>query len=234
MIDEAKALDRRFMIGHICRFETRTAMIKQRIMNGDLGDVVSVYARRNMSKAFQDQYSHSSRLFTTGVHDIDLILWLYGRLQPVEVYMKTINAHGKGDDVFWGMITMENGALGVVETNWNLPDATPWRGHVLLDVVGTQGAALSEIPGAGLTFWTDKSVEVPDTSYWPSVHGVTSGALRAEFEYFIRCIYNSEKVLIPRPEEAYQSIRVAHALLESARCGQPVRLQSDSHERLLE
>jgi predicted dehydrogenase len=100
----------------------------------------------------------------------------------------------------------------------------------LLDVVGTQGAALSEIPGDGLTFWTDKSVEVPDTSYWPSVHGATAGALRAEFEYFIKCITKNEKITIPRPEEAYQSIRIAHALLESAQCGKPIRLQPDMQQ----
>ncbi|RPI30769.1 MAG: gfo/Idh/MocA family oxidoreductase [Chloroflexota bacterium] len=224
MIDEAARLKRKFMVGHVCRFEPRSATIKQRIVNGDLGNVLTVYGRRNMCKAFLDQYSFSNRIFTTGVHDIDLILWYYEGIRPVEVYMKTMRAHGKGDDVFWAIITMENGSLGIVETNWCLPEATPWRGHILLDVVGTKGAALSEIPGNGLAFWTDTAVEIPDTSYWPSIHGATVGALRDEFNYFIRCLVEDRPVTIPYPEDAYQSIRIAHALIQSAQSGMPVQI----------
>lgn len=224
MIDEAARLHRKFMVGHVCRFEPRSAAIKQRITAGDLGQVYTVYGRRNMCKTFQEQYSYSNRLFTTGVHDIDLILWLYQGLKPVEVYMKTMHTQNQEDDIFWGMITMENGSLGIIETNWCLPQATPWRGHILLDVIGSKGAALGEIPGNGLAFWTDTAVEIPDTSYWPKLHGATVGALRDEFNYFIQCLIHDRPVTIPYPEDAYQSIRIAHALIESSKTGQPVRV----------
>lgn len=222
MIDAAARLRRKFMVGHVCRFEPRSAAMKQRIVAGDLGKVLTVYGRRNMCKSFQEQYSFSNRIFTTGVHDIDLILWFYEGLRPVEVYMKSMQAFGKGEDVFWGMITLENGSLGIIETNWCLPDATPWRGHILLDVIGTKGAALGEIPGNGLAFWTDQAVEIPDISYWPSLHGATVGALRDEFNYFIQCLIHDRPITIPSPEDAYNSIRIAQALIQSANSGKPV------------
>lgn len=224
MIDTAAKLDRKFMVGHVCRFDTRAAAVKERIDNGELGKVVAVYGRRNMSKAFLDQYSFSSRLYTTGVHDIDLILWYYAGLKPVEVYMKTLDVHGKGDDVFWGFITMENGSLGIIETNWSLPLATPWRGQVALEVIGTKGTALSEIPGNGLTLWTDEAVEIPDTSYWPVLHGATVGALRDEIGYFIRCIVEDQPITVPYPEDAYTTMRIAEALVRSSQEGKPIRV----------
>lgn len=225
MIAEAKRLNRKFMVGHVLRFDSRCAAVKDKIQKGELGKVVTVYGRRNMCKDFLDVYRFANRLFTTGVHEIDLILWYFEGRQPVEVYMKTMNVFGKGDDVFWGMITMEDGSLGVIETNWTLPSATPWRGHILLEVNGTKGCALAEVPGNGLSFWTDSQVLIPDTSYWPSVHGAVVGALRDEIAYFINCLLNDRPVEIPKTEDVLIGLRVAHALIQSASGNRPVRLE---------
>jgi predicted dehydrogenase len=223
IIDEAAKLNRKLMIGHILRFDTACAAVKERIVNGELGKVVTVYGRRNCVQGLIPRYSYSNRLYTTGVHDIDLILWYFEGRKPVEVYMKTMNALGQGDDVFWGMITMDDGSLGIVESNWLLPDVTPWRGHIVLEVIGTKGAALAEVPGNGLKFWTDR-VDVPDTNYWPTVHGATVGALRDEIAYFIRCVTEDKPITIPYPEDAYNGLRVAEALIRSSQQGQPIRL----------
>lgn len=224
IIDEAKRLNRKLMIGHILRFNTACAAIKDRIARGDLGRIATIYGRRNCARFLIPQYSHSNRLYTTGVHDIDLILWYYEGRRPVEVYMKSMNVLGQGDDVFWGMITMDDGSLGIIESNWLLPDATPWRGHVILEVIGTGGTALAEVPGNALTFWTD-SVEIPDTTYWPVVHGATVGALRDEISYFVRAVLEDRPITVLDPEEAYTGLRVAEALIRSSQAGTPIRLE---------
>ena len=226
MVAEAERLKRKLMVGHILRFDARCAAIKEAINRGELGRVVTVYGRRNMCQAFQKQYSHSNRLYTTGIHDIDLILWYFAGRRPIEVYMKTLAVCGQGDDVFWGMITMEDGSLGIVETNWLLPLATPWRGHIIMEVIGTKGASLLEVPGNGLSFWHDSQVHVPDTSYWPTVHGATVGALRDELIYFLRCVRKGRPIEIPQPAEAIASLVVAQALLRSAQQGRPIPLGS--------
>lgn len=222
MVEEAARLNRKLMVGHILRFDARCAAIKERIQRGGLGRVVTVYGRRNMARPFLDQYRYANRLYTTGVHDIDLILWYFEGRKPVEAYMKTMDVCGKGDDVFWGLITMEDGSLGAVETNWLLPAATPWRGHVLLEVIGTEGTALAEVPGNGLAFWSNQQVEVPDTGYWPSVHGITVGALRDEIAWFIRCLVEDRPIEIPRPAEVLAGLKVADALIRSSKEGHPV------------
>jgi len=220
----AQRQGRRLMVGHILRFDPRCAAIKESIERGELGQVVSVYGRRNQSLSMRAQYTKGNRLFTTGIHDIDLILWYFGGLKPVEVYLRSRDVGGLGDDLFWGMITMEDGSVGVVETVWLLPDSTPWRGHILTEVIGTQGTALLEVPGNGLGFWLEDRVTTPDTSYWPQVHGATVGALRDEIAYFIRCVTHDLPVEVPRHEEVLSALEVASALVRSAREGKPIRL----------
>jgi predicted dehydrogenase len=224
MVAEAQRLGRRLMVGHLLRFDTRCAAIKESIERGDLGRVVSVYGRRNMCASLRPQYNKANRLYTTGIHDIDLILWYFEGRQPVEVYMRSQDIGGLGDDLFWGMITMEDGAVGVVETVWLLPDSTPWRGHILAEVIGTEGTCLLEVPGNGLAFWLGDRVATPDTSYWPQVHGTTVGALRDEIAYFVRCVTEDRPILIPRHEEVLASLEVAGALIRSAAEGRPVSL----------
>jgi predicted dehydrogenase len=225
MVTEAQRLGRRLMVGHILRFDTRCAAVKERLQRGELGRLATVYGRRNQYKTLLPRFIHASRLYTTGIHDIDLILWYFEGRKPVEVYLKTMEVLGPNEDVFWGLITMDDGSLGIVETAWILPHATPWRGHILLEAIGTEGTALIEVPGNGLNFWFDDHVEVPDTSYWPRLHGVTVGALRDEIAYFVRCLREDRPVEIPSHEEVLASLKVAGALIQSAREGRAVRLE---------
>ena len=226
MIDEAKRLGRRLQVGHILRFDAACAAVKARVASGELGRVFSVYGRRNVLRSQIPQFAHSNRLYTTGVHDIDLILWYYEGRRPVEVYMKSLSVSGQGDDVFWGIITMDDGALGVIETSWHLPETTPWRGHCLLEVMGSKGTALTETPGGNLQFWGER-VEVPDTNYWPVLHGTISGALRDEIHYFIQRCLDDEPLTVLDPEDAYRGLLVAQALIRSAAEGRPIRLDED-------
>ncbi len=225
MVARARELGRRMMVGHLLRFDTRCAAIKGSIDRGELGKVVSVYGRRNQSVAMRAKFTKSNRLYTTGIHDIDLILWYFGDRKPVEVYMRTADVGGLGDDLFWGMITMDDGSIGVVETAWLLPDSTPWRGHILGEVIGTKGTALLEVPGNGLGFWLEDRVTTPDTSYWPEIYGATVGALRDEIGYFVRCVTHDLPVEVPTHDEVLASLEVAHALIRSAAEGRPVRLR---------
>jgi predicted dehydrogenase len=224
MVARARELGRRLMVGHLLRFDTRCAAIKESIARGELGEVVSFYGRRNLPASFRPIYNKANRLYTTGIHDIDLMLWYCAGRKPVEVYMRSRAVGGDGDDVFWGMITLEDGAIGVIETAWLLPDSTPWRGHILAEVIGTEGTALLEVPGNGLGFWLADRVATPDTSYWPEMYGTTVGALRDEIAYFVRCLNHDLPVEVPTHDEVLTSLEVAGALIRSAAEGRPVRL----------
>jgi predicted dehydrogenase len=223
MVDEAGRLNRKLMVGHILRFDTKCATIKERITRGELGQLLTVYCRRNTARALIK--SSRPHLFQrSAIHDIDLILWYFEGTKPVEVYMKSMDAFGEGDDIFWGMITFDDGSLGIVENAWALPAATPWRGQAQLEAVGTQGTAFVDAPGTTLEIWTGGKVERPNTGYWTSLHGTTVGALRDEIAYFLRCLREDRPITMPLPEDSYKSLHVTEALLRSSREGHPIHL----------
>lgn len=47
MVVAAQRLGRRLMGGHLLRFDTRCAAVKERIQRGELGRLATVYGRRN-------------------------------------------------------------------------------------------------------------------------------------------------------------------------------------------
>ena len=64
----------------------------------------------------------------------------------------------------------------------------------------------------------------PDTTYWPTLHGVTSGALVAELSYFANCCRTDIAPTIITPEESMAALGATVAAEESAATGQVVYL----------
>ena len=112
-----------FMVGHICRFDPRVALAKQAIDEGRLGKIISMHARRNLSKAIGEaNLDKISALMGDGIHDADLMLWFTGAA-PVSVYAQEVHPGScKYPDGAWAMIRFDNGAVGVVESIWHLPE----------------------------------------------------------------------------------------------------------------
>jgi len=70
-------------VGLILRFDTQHALLKSEIARGALGQVVSLRAKRNTSKAwFPDYGDRAHTIYETTIHDIDLLLWS-GALPPL-------------------------------------------------------------------------------------------------------------------------------------------------------
>lgn len=64
----------------------------------------------------------------------------------------------------------------------------------------------------------------PDTTYWPTLHGATSGALVAELSYFANCCATNTAPAIITPEESMAALEATVAAEESAATGQVVHL----------
>ena len=65
-----------FMVGHICRFDPRVTIAKEAIEQGRIGEVVSMHARRNLSKTIgRIVLDDISALMGDGIHDADLMVW---------------------------------------------------------------------------------------------------------------------------------------------------------------
>jgi len=214
MIEAAAQADRYLMVGHVLRFETKYAMLREKVASGALGEVVSVHGRRNRRQADLQRYCRAHLVLETGIHDIDMMLWCVGKpVRRVRGYERQASQAGC-PDTFWGILEFEGGAIGVVETIWMLPSEA---GVVLDDafqVVGTTGVAQLQLMPSSLSFWRQSGFEVPDVSYDPRVMGGARGALRDELAYFCDSVLNQRPLTVNTAPEARRAVRVALALME--------------------
>jgi len=213
------------MVGHICRFDPRVALAKEAVENGRVGTILSMHARRNLSREIGEQVLDKiSALLGDGVHDADLMLW-FSSAKPVSVYAVEIHpGENKYPDIGWAMIRFDDGSVGVVESIWHLPKSTPYTIDARMEIVGTAGALYGDCGNAGVEIHDESGSSLPDTAYWPEVFGARDGALRAELRYFADCVAEGappDRVPIADSREV---VRVIAAAQESARTGSPVEL----------
>ncbi len=224
MITAARRANVILMPGHLLRFDTRYALIKEKLENRELGNVVTIQARRNRTKGNFQKYSRAHPVFSVGVHDIDLLLWYAGsRVKRVRGYQRTVQ-QGTTPDVMWGVIEFASGALGMIETTWLTPDQVGIFSSDTLHLITDKGIASLDLVPGGLSFWMETGFDVPDTVVAPRIRGTVQGSLAGELSYFVSCAAKGEKPKVVTAEEAMEGIQVAIALVESANRQQDVVL----------
>jgi UDP-N-acetylglucosamine 3-dehydrogenase len=213
------------MVGHICRFNPRYALARARIAAGELGRLVSMFARRNIpAQRSRSVLEKIGPLLGDGIHDTDLMLWMSGD-RVKSVYAQTLNVRGlKNPDIGWAMYRFESGAIGVIENVWFLPAGTPFRIHEQMEVIGSDGAIYIHGSDTSLAVQTRTGVDCPDTLYWPEMHGEITGALRNELAYFVSCVARNERPAVVTPAEARAAVAVLAAAERSAQTGKVVTL----------
>ena len=223
IIAAADKSDGVFMVGHICRFDPRVAMAKQAILDGRVGKIISMHARRNLSKEIGNLVLDSiSALMGDGIHDADLMLW-FSAAKPVSVYAQEVHpGRRKYPDGGWAMFRLDNGAIGVVESVWHLPESTPYAIDARMEVIGTEGALYINCGQAGLEIHDVGGNKLPDTLYWPRVFGEYFGILRSELRYFGNCVAQGRNPDRITPDESRAAVALIAAAGESSRTGKVI------------
>ena len=203
--------DRLFMVAHILPFHTHYALAKSEIERGAVGQIVSMYARRNAPSMWGAKLQHhSSAIFDEMIHDMECMLWFTG-WKVKKVYCQTKNVRGmKKPDICWAMFTFENGAIAVIEANWFLPDNTPVISAMesLMEIHGTEGVIHIDLFDQGLRVNDKNGFRLPDASWWPEKHGRTEGALGDEIRYIADAVMYGRKL----PNDLCNPERARHAL----------------------
>lgn len=215
----------KFMVGHICRFNPRYAAARAEIVAGHIGDIVSIYARRNLPVSVTEQVLDKiGPIIGDAVHDTDLMLWYTGA-KVRTVYAQTHRIRElKYPDIGWTMYRFDSGAIGVCETVWCLPDKSPFQIDERMEIVGTTGSIQIHDTTPNLQLVSEDNVRFPDTTYWPDLHGHRAGALRDEWAYFLRCVAEDCTPEIVPPSDSRAAVAACLAAEESAARGQVVTL----------
>ena len=215
--EEASGL---FMVGHICRFDPRVVMAKEAIEQGRIGRIISMHARRNLSKAIgQMVLDDISALMGDGIHDADLMLW-FSQAKVKSVYAQEVHpGQNKYPDGGWSIARLDNDAVAVVESVWHLPETTPYTIDARMEIIGTEGAIYINCAEAGLAIHDAAGVKMPDTMYWPRPMGRYTGILQEELRYFANCVRAGEIPSRITPVESRAAVAWMAAATESAQSG---------------
>jgi len=206
-------------VGHNRRRQPAIRRLKSMVENRQLGVLHHAEANLSYPKGLNPRTgwradpieSPAGGMAGLGVHLIDNLMYLLGRIKTVAAFSKQIVKVSRLDDATTIMVEFESGPLGFIGTSMVIPDIA------MTAVFGTEMAAWSE--GDGARFYiqksgdqerTEQSIEICDT-------------LRDELEEFARCIRGES-----RPEtggaEGLEVIVVLEAVLESVRQGRVVDL----------
>jgi predicted dehydrogenase len=199
----------KLMIGYILRFEISYELIQSAVAEGSIGKFLSAYARRmaTISEA-RRLGGRVSPLTYIGVHDIDQILW-YHPVPVKSVYAKATKGIvwdelGTYDSV-WLMMEFEDGALGIHEVGWALPEEwAKWKspvswngfGDVRMNVLGSEGNLFMDFTPMNLYGVNKEGWKMPDTRHWPTLHGKMIGSVKLEVEHFFDCVLNDKTPLV--------------------------------------
>ncbi|MCG8480547.1 MAG: Gfo/Idh/MocA family oxidoreductase [Spirochaetales bacterium] len=217
LIELAAATDRIVLPGHVLRYDAAYCEVKRRVASGELGDILSVTVKRNVPRRRFALHSRTHPVFMALAHDIDIILWLTGRL-PRRVYAveRRSRPTDENPDIFFGLLEMDGGIVCRVETQWTVPDEYGRYLDVELEVMATDGHVKLQYPGDAVTGVSKGALSSPDVALWPEVHGITRGALAHQTDSFIRLIDGSAGAQVVTVKEAVQGIAIGHALIQSA------------------
>lgn len=225
MVEAAQKAGVILMPGHILRFETRYAAVKERLDKGGLGRVVYLYARRNRPKWQGKIYKRGPIILETAIHDIDAMLW-YANAKVDSVYCCDVKLEPQAEaDLTCAVLKFSGGAVGFLQTSWLLPDKTAFLDDAL-QVIATAGLANVDVLHSGLSIWREEGVEYPDVSYEPRLRGAAFGALREELNYFAMCVLEGRQPTVVTAQDGVEAVRVAGALVESGRAAREIRVSS--------
>jgi len=192
------------MVGHIERFNPAVLKLRELIERGELGKVVTISAKRvgPMAKRIRDV----GIIIDLGVHDIDVISYLFGE-KVRNVYARARNILHPAGVEDHALITLgfEDGT-GIVETNWLTPHKTR-----TLNVVGTGGIAYLD--------YIEQSLKLYNNEWVKEAKIERKEPLRNEIEHFIGCVETGRRPIVDG-EAGLHALKVALLAQESARTGE--------------
>ena len=245
MIDASVKNGKKLMIGFVRRFGNDTAVVKDFINNGNVGEIYfakASYLRRNGNPGgwFGNKaLSGGGPLIDLGVHVIDLTRYLMGNPKPVSVYGATFHKLGnrpgiKGkicysnaekdktqvcdvEDMVTALIRYDNGAVLSVEASFSL-NVKNDSGKI--ELFGTKGGVTLkpefELYTEMNDYLVDVSLNMPTALQW-------EGLFDNEINYFVDAVIN-DKDLSSIAEDGKTIMQILDAIYKSAETKSEVKL----------
>ncbi len=208
MIKAAHDAKVKLMVGHIERFNPAVLKLKEIIDSGMLGKIVSISSRR--VGPFNPRIRDVGIIMDLGVHDIDVMSYLYGR-KINEVYTIAGNDIHTFEDHATILLRFDINLSGIVETNWLTPNKIR-----KLTVIGLKGVAYLD--------YIKQTVEIEDETWLRTAKIEPREPLKIELEHFVNALRNDHDV-ISNGDTSRHALQVAMAAIESYKKGKAIEIK---------
>ena len=221
----------RMMVDFTLHFDPTYLAAYERIQAGEIGDVLTMFARRNgtQSSGYPGQpvpYSEwTDILISTGIHELELMTW-YADAPVVRVYGESVNLADRsavGDDGYMALLRFESGAIGSLESTALLPVTEPAGISSRFDIVGSRGCIYIEHINSTLFICNEERCYHPDITLWPVLSGQAKGTLRESMRHFLTCLLEDKEPSVGAVEGRL-ALQLVLAIQESCRRETPVDL----------
>ena len=246
MVEAAKKSKKKLTIGYQNRFRADSQYLHNICERGDLGEIYYAKAHAIRRRAvptwgvfLNEDKQGGGSLIDIGTHALDLTLWMMNNYKPKSVMGSTFhklsnkenaaNAWGPWDpkkftveDSAFGFITMENGAVIVLESSWALNSLDV--GEAQTSLCGTGGGAdmrdSLRINGEKFSKLYETKVELNPGGV-DFYDGKTEKPEELEARLWIESIINDTEPLV-KPEQAMVVTQILEAIYESSKTGKAV------------
>lgn len=201
---EAELASKAFVLpGHILRFCEPYRSLRERLRRGEVGRALSLSFTKHRTLDHDDHYADEHPIALTGIHDVDLALWLVDD-DIVEVSSTEVRVDGRSQPtaVFTDLTTSGGVRLHLTNT-WSLRpgDHVPDR----VEIVGEDGMLrLDLIPRVG------SGNGGADDDIAPVGGG---GALSAEIDNFLRCVRRGAPSDVVSLEDAVAGLELVERII---------------------
>ena len=217
LVNKIKNHNKLISVNFILHEDPRYKLMKEKIKNNEIGEIVSCYARRRGNRFGIEIYAPWTDLISsTLIHDIQMVMSI-NNSKPERVYAEAVirecakfNSH----DAVMSLIKFTDGSIASFETSWVLPKNQPEPLDPAFHVIGDKGSIIIEGSSMGLQIQTDKSYMKPDLANWPIIDSKVEGCLKRNLDKFIEdCVYDNQ------PEvdliKAYEVEKIVFAMKKS-------------------
>lgn len=202
IIKAARQSKVKLMVGHVEHFNPAITKLKELIDSGQLGEIISISAKR--VGPYQTRIKDVGVIVDIGTHDVEVMSYLYGE-KVKEVYALAGSTVHKYEDHAIVTLRFNNGASGVIETNW----LTPHKVRTLT-VIGSKGIA--EVN------YNESSLRISDREWVRDAKIDKQEPLKLELQHFVDYVRRDKDPLVSG-EVARHILAVALAAVESYSTG---------------
>lgn len=219
-----------FQVGHVVRFYSEYARIKQVIDEGTLGQIGMVRTMRRSgpvmerSPWFADLEKNGGIIIDLMIHDLDTLRWYFGDVERVYAHGLSYTEWQQTRDVAMASLRFRNGVIAHLDASW-----AHGGFYTAIEVAGEKGLlSHNSRKSATLTFESSEGAGVannmPSTIY---ARPSTANPPMRELMHFVDAIRTGSPVMTDG-EESTRTLALAQSVLDSMRTGRPIVFDDDA------